>query len=540
MLTWQGFYLYACVVYSLVLALVLVLNSVTFINLFQMTGYKTSDYLEWYKNENNSIKNVNFNFTALVLFLLLLVEAVVIVFRLSSVIYWSSLLTLLILVVFANQNYLLVRFKKPLIYTKRVKRLMVQLFCVYFSLSMLFCYLIFSLNAKFISLFFAMFTGTFYFIFVVNYIFIFLEKIISFYYIRKAKNKLRQFPNLIVVAITGSFGKTSCKFILTHLLQQKYSTVCTPKSFNTIMGITKTILNELTQTTQVFVVEMGADRKNDIKKLCKLIAPNIAILTGIGPSHLKTFKTEENIIKTKYQIMQGLAEGGTGVFNLQDENVRLLFKKFVGNKLGVATPDSGYWAKLVKLDESGNYFQLNLNGQVLEIETKLLGRHQMLNTVFAASVAQMLGVEGEKIVHAMRTMPQIKNRLELARLSGDNFILDDSFNSNLKGCMEALYVLSKFSDYKKIVITPGMVDLGKKGYVENFKFAKQMAKVCDEVYVVNKVNKEALTNGLRAGGFNNDKVYYFNSFNEAFMRVKQNLTNKHIILIENDLPDQYW
>lgn len=365
-----------------------------------------------------------------------------------------------------------------------------------------------------------------------------LEKAIYYYYILKAKQKLKQFPNLTVVAITGSYGKTSVKFFVTHLLKQKYFTLCTPNSYNTAMGITKTVLTALKPHHEVFVVEMGADHKNDIQKLCSIVKPNIAVLTAIGNQHLKTFKTLSNIANTKFQIMENLPPNGFGVFGCSSDVEQTCYEKFNGNKVCVGE-NGNYYAKNITVTEDGTSFQAVTPNGELELKTKLFGNLNVSNILFAIAVAQHLGVSNDDIVSSVATLNAVNHRLELVKLPNGNAILDDSFNSNPQGCLQALQVLKQFHGYQKIIITPGMVELSSRSYEENFLFGKAMAAVADDVYVVNQTNKDALYHGLLVGGFDQKNLFFFQQFSEAMEHIKQNQSLRHIILIENDLPDSY-
>ena len=137
-----------------------------------------------------------------------------------------------------------------------------------------------------------------------------IEKLVSEMYFRDAQKKLAARPDIIKIGITGSYGKTSVKFILGTILQEKYQTLITPSSFNTPMGVTKIIRERLTPATQVFVAEMGARHVGDIKELCRLVHPRYGVLTSVGPQHLDTFHTLERIKNTKYELMDAVPADG--------------------------------------------------------------------------------------------------------------------------------------------------------------------------------------------------------------------------------------
>lgn len=446
-------------------------------------------------------------------------------------------------VLFSYKNLKNIHFKKPLVYTSRIKRLLFTMFLLNFGLLYLFFSFMFYFKIVFVLLLFALLAFVQCFVIIaandINY---FVEKLIYLHYVKKAKKQLKQLKQLKIIGITGSFGKTSCKFILTHLLKEKYFAICTPNSFNTPMGITKTILTALKPHHEIFVVEMGADKLNDINKICAIVKPDIAVLTSVGSQHLKTFKTLNNIVKTKYQIVENLNKDGIAVFNTANEICSELYEKTKNfNKIAVNihNKESYCFATNISVGVDGCEFTVHVNKKRFKVTTKLLGEHNITNILLSVAVATHLGLSSAQIKKAIGTLQQVKSRLELIKLLNGAIILDDSFNSNPSGCEEALKVLHSFSDRHKIVITPGMVELGESEYAENFKFGAKMANVADTVYIVNHINKRALLEGLISGGFLESNIHYFETFNEAFSQIKQNFNKNHILLIENDLPDNY-
>lgn len=539
MLDWGSFYLYISLVLSLVLAMVATMTIKALLNILQLSGYHVKPFIYWLNNEKN--KNTNLLVSGFWCGLITsLVFGFLLKFVLSSNIYSVLIVAAILVILVYLQNELTKQtFKKPLVYTMRVKRLIITHLLLLTLINFLTFYLLFKKDFAFVVLALNINLLLPLTIILANYINYPIEKLVQFYYILKAKNKLKQFPNLTIIGITGSYGKTSCKFILTQILKEKYFTLCTPNSYNTPMGITKTILNDLKPHHEVFVVEMGADRKNDINRICKILKPHYAILTSIGAQHLETFKTINNIILTKNQIMQNLQPGGVGIYNCSNALVYELYKKAKNKKIDVAKEGGKYYAKDIEVSEKGTKFKVVAKGKTYELKTKLLGEHNVTNILLAIAVANELKVTTKQITKAVENLQPVKNRLELVKLAGGGLILDDSFNSNPQGAKEALKVLSFFTDYKKIVITPGMVELKNKAYEENFNFGKAIGRVADEVYIINYINKEAIYNGLRVAGFPLDKVKFYENFKDAFLEVKQNLLPNHIILIENDLPDNY-
>lgn len=363
-----------------------------------------------------------------------------------------------------------------------------------------------------------------------------LEFLISNKYKAMAKKKLSGCDNLIKIAITGSYGKTSTKSILAHLLGDDYLVCASPYSYNTEMGITKVILNDLMPYHNVLLVEMGADRKNDIKKLCNIVKAQYGIVTAVGNSHLKTFKTKRNLIATKHQLVECVEnENGFMAFNGDNEITKQFYDKAKCSKNLVSV--TSFATEICILDyeftTNGTSFTLLANGQKCECNTRLLGRHNLENILLATSLALKLGVTLKTIKSKIFTLEQVPHRLELKQ-KDNYFILDDAFNSNEIGFANALEVLSHCNG-KKIVVTPGIVELAQKSEEINKKMGNLIAKTANVCIVVNLTNKKALEQGID----NKIKTFFAKDFFEAQEFLQKELEQNAVVLYENDLPDSY-
>ena len=534
------------VFFSVVLSIFLVAGVVALgqkaFNILQLNAYNNKHTLQYFSKFSNKFTKTYFWFfvTSVLSIAIFEILRFILEFNFNYFYILAGLITIGAGVLFGIQKK--EPTKKPLIYTARVKRLLTCFIVVNLILIITTNILYFYGNIPFINLAFipvllvpinACFA---------NLVAMPIEKLIRLNYIKRAKEKLKLHPNLKVVGITGSYGKTSVKFIITAILKEKYFTLCTPSSFNTEMGITRTVLGELKPHHEIFVVEMGADRPNDIERLCKIIAPDVGVLTAIGPQHLNTMKTLDNIIKTKYQIIENVKPGGLGVFNVGNEHVSKLFFLNTQNKVGVSINGDGnakIYAKDIKTTAQGQEFYIVTPESKFKVVTKLLGEHNIINILLSVAVALEFNVDVNKIKAAIKKLEPVKHRLELLPTHNGALLLDDSFNSNPMGSKYALDVLKEFKDKFKIVITPGMVELGAVQFTENFNFGKNIGSVADEVYIINQLNKEAIYNGLVVSGFDKNKIYFYNTFNEAFEDIKLKLDNNHVVLIENDLPDNY-
>ena len=359
-------------------------------------------------------------------------------------------------------------------------------------------------------------------------------------YVIKAKKKLKEFPNLVVIGITGSYGKTTTKNILNSMLSEKYNVLATPLSFNTPMGLSKTINDMLDKNHEIFIAEMGARNLKDIKFLCNFVKPDIGIVTSVGSQHLRTFKTLDNIKKAKYELVEGVSKDGMVVFNGENEICREFYNKC--DKLKyisyLADPSGDIYAKNIKLSTSTLDFTICYNGKEVDCSTKLLGIHNLQNILVSALTALKLEVSLEQIASAINKLQPVKHRLEIVPSENDVTVIDDTYNASVESTKSALEFLSMFEG-RKIVITPGIVEMGNEEYKVNYEFAKNLAKVADIVFIINKTNQEAIKYGLTQNGFSGKNIYEFYSLQEAQFKLKDFLQKGDVVLFENDLPDNY-
>lgn len=350
-----------------------------------------------------------------------------------------------------------------------------------------------------------------------------------------AKEKLDSATNLKIIGITGSYGKTSVKNFVGALLGEKYNTLTTPHSYNTTLGVVRTVNEYLTPMHEVFVVEMGARQEGDIKEICDLVNPECGILTAIGPQHLETFKTQDNIVKTKYELLDSVGSGKKFV-NYDNEFIRSREKD--DNTITYGTrEDCDYYAKDIKVTPSGSEFTLVTKSGEVELKTKLLGKHNVINLVGSAAVAIEYGVGLDDIRIAMRRIESVEHRLQLKK-QADCTIIDDAYNSNPEGAKGALETLREFEGCR-IVITPGMVELGDRELEENEKLGAICAECADYAIFVGEKQYGALKKGADSVRPDDEKIICVKDIYEAFNVMRGIKEENKIVLLENDLPDNY-
>ncbi len=428
--------------------------------------------------------------------------------------------------------------KKKLVFTSRVKRLLAGI-AVIVAVPLAFAWpgapgLLAVLAAAYLLPFVLVLAG--------NVLLRPVEKAVEGYYIRDAKARLRAMKGLTVIGLTGSYGKTSTKNVLAKILAARCNVLMTPESYNTTMGVVRTIRELLRPTHEVFVVEMGAMQPGDIKELCEIATPTHAVLTAIGEQHLETFKTLDNIKKTKYEIVEAVPGDGTAYLNYDDENVRSLPRP-AGKKTvyyGMTSDAVDYYGHDIKFDASGTTFTVRTpDGRESEFTTKLLGRHNISNILAGIAVAAELGMDLKTMARAVRDLRPVEHRLSIVRHPNGVTALDDAFNSNPVGARMALEVLGEFAGGKKILVTPGMVELGLRHYDLNKAFGEQAAAVCDHVILVGQRQTAPIKDGLAARGFPPERLFVARNLAEAVQHMQTLVAEGDVVLFENDLPDTY-
>lgn len=362
-----------------------------------------------------------------------------------------------------------------------------------------------------------------------------VEKHIRNKFYNSAKEKITSMSNLKIIGITGSYGKTSVKNFVSALLAEKYNVLMTPHSYNTTLGVVRTINENLTPLHEVFVVEMGARQKGDIKEICDLVNPEAGILTSIGPQHLETFKTLENIVNTKYELLDSVG-GGKKFVNYDSEPIKNHEK--AENTITYGTSEEcDYKAENIKVTPSGSEFTLKTPQGEVTLKTKLLGKHNVINLAGSVAVAMEYGVDIESIKIAMRRIESVEHRLQIKK-QPDCTIIDDAYNSNPEGAKGALETLREFEG-TRIVITPGMVELGEKEEKENEKLGAICARCADYAIFVGEKQYPVLKKGADSVRPEDEKIMCAKDIYEAFNMMRSIQAEDKIVLLENDLPDNY-
>ena len=495
------------------------------VQMFQQNSYRVERYNRWLRSTGEWYSRAN---------ILALLASITFIFT-SHVVALSIFAAWALVIAVAEFS---IKYKIPIAYTMRVKRLFITR--LIFTFAVVTVVHIFAKEYTLV----AMMALTFdYWTILANLINRPLEQAISRWYYNDAKRMLRAMPNLTIIGVTGSFGKTSTKHFLYRVLSEKYNVLMTPGNFNTTLGVVRTVREHLKPHHEVFIVEMGAKQRGDIKEICDLVEPTIGVVTSVGEMHLETFGSVENVARTKFELIDALPKEGFGVVNI-DSMAALNYIKERGYDVAtyaVECEEAKYRASNVIYSATETRFDVAHSDRVDQgYATHILGRGNILNITAALAVAEHLGIGIEARRRAVRQIEQVEHRLSMRR-SGGIAILDDAYNSNPDGARMALEVLSGFAtDGKRYVVTPGFVEMGSKQFENNKIFGCDIARSkVDGVYVVNEVNRVAITEGLAEGGYPNAQVECVASFVEAMAALQPKLKAGDVVLYENDLPDSF-
>lgn len=523
------------------------------LHMFQLNGYKNPEHVAWMK------KNMRKQGLLFAGFLAGLLAGA---FPNPVTAVFLSLCTLLTLWYYSllKRN----NTKKKLVYTNRVKRLIMTDTILSLAV-MLLLYLAGRLKGLWFSCGLVLFIQQF-LLLPSNTLNSPMEKGVNNHYINDAKKRLRENSRLTVIGITGSYGKTSVKYFLNTLLQTRFNVLMTPASYNTPMGVVKTIRGSLKPTHEIFICEMGARHVGDIKEICDIVHPNHGIITSIGPQHLETFFNMDNIKSTKFELADALPKDGMLFLNgdnsyindhIKEKGGQYGNKIFYGADYGTDSnrdcntendtgndsrsgePDQGYRASDIRLSRLGTEFRVTApDGETEQFQMRLIGGHNVANVVGSIAVAHKLGIALKDLKVPVRRIQSVEHRMQILD-KGPVTIIDDAFNSNPAGSKAAVETLAMFEGVR-ILITPGMVELGAEEERYNYEFGTYAAACCDYIALVGKKHTEPIRKGIQDSGFSMERCQVVEKLEEALSWAYGIKEQGHkYILLENDLPDNY-
>lgn len=485
------------------------------INLFFVEKYLHIYQLKDY----NHVRYLKFFYKLKFIFLVANFLLIVLLNLTSNFIAKLILSVAIIILNFVFNFNLIKKNKTPIKFTNKLKRL-------YFISSLLLVLTLFLSKILLISQILIVFSP------VLSNFLNFYDKLKNLHFIKAAQKKLKS-SKTKVIAITGSNGKTSVKNILFSMLKTQYKVQATPASYNTPLGISKFINNELKSDCNFVILEYGARHRNDIKNLCKIFGADFGIVTTISPQHLQSFKTIENVVKAKNELPKFL-NNKLCIFNFDNKYCKQMFKENSGKKISISIAKKcDFFASDIKIKNFKTEFKLHTKKFCSKITTNLLGTHNVTNILLASALAIKLNIKPENIVEAISNLKPTPHRLEY--LKSHINILDDSYNCSLPSAKEAINVLTS-TEHKKMIVTPGIIEGGKNQFELNFKLGK-MCKNLDYVVIVGNTNKKAILYGIKSQNYK-CKIFTCKSLDES-KRYFKLLNSNDCLLLLNDLPDDY-
>lgn len=499
-----------------------VILSLYYMHMFQLNSYFFKKHMHW----------ANSNKKRIAIHSLLIIIATILV-SFNNII--TQIFCILILGLSIFYNIPKEKSKIPLKFTNRVKRMFATELVI-----VLITFLICGFNSfVYIKLLFINILSPIFCVFAncINFPIEFLNRK---RYINDAKKILKNMPNLTVIGVTGSYGKTSVKNFLVKTLSSKYEVLTTPKNYNTTMGVVKTIRENLKPIHQVFVCEMGATKLGDIKEICDIVNPTIGVITSIGPQHLESFKSIDNIIKTKFELADSVQKNN-GVLFLNYDNEYILHHKVDMKTIsyGIENTDLDYNAYDLHSTSKGLTFKmLDNKKQEFEFKTQLIGRHNITNMAASIAVANYLDIPFNKIVLSIKDIKSVEHRLQLLP-HGDFTIIDDSYNSNPVSSKSAIDTLEEFEGIK-ILVTPGLIELGTNEAKYNFELGQYASNKCDYIFIVESKNSKSILEGAISNNFDKERIFKVDTPQDAIKEItNMPIHDKITVLLENDLPDNY-
>lgn len=498
----------------------------------------------WYNDGNRYLKWIKNNYK----FILFWYDLAFVLIFLLNFICKPKVLSVFVGLYYLVIAYLLKKHQKqeqvkiPLAFTSRIKRLCVTVLILY----LIPIYFMFTnYNENFSSIYYlilgALIYLNYFIVYIANIINIPVEKCVYLYYKSKAVNKLKSLNNTEVIAVTGSYGKTSTKNIISDILNVRYTAFPTPKNFNTNYGLIRTINEYIDKYNDYFIAELGAFRKGDIKSRAAIVKPKYGVLTKIGTAHLDTFGCIENTTKAKFELIEALPNDGIGFLNIDDE---LQVNYQLKNKIKIVwyglSDKADIYASDIKYSSEGMSFNVHFknDNNSYEFKTRLLGEANVYNILAGIAISKELGLTIPQLQQGVLKVKSTEHRLEMKK-HGNIIYIDDAYNSNPVGSKMALDVL-KLMPGKKVVITPGMIEMGNEQYDVNYKFGQFIASSVDLTILVGKEQTKPIQEGINSAGFDKDKLIIVNDVKEAISIAQNMYKNTNVyILLENDLPDLF-
>ncbi len=347
--------------------------------------------------------------------------------------------------------------------------------------------------------------------------------------IKKARGKRKKFKNLLAIGITGSYGKTSTKEFLALILSEKFKVLKTKEHQNSEIGISRCILDDLNESHQIFIAEMGAYNRGGIKLLSDIVKPKIGILTGINQQHLATFGSKENIVRTKYELIESLPEQGVAIFNTNNEYCQQLYEK---TKIPKKISSKDIWTEDIRVEKELISFKVfSKDGDSAFFKINLLGAQNIENIILAACCAKELGMNLEEIAKACQKIKHFFGGMKFLKGVFNLNIIDSTYSANPAGVISHLEYLGTWKG-KKAIIMPCLIELGGSSRKVHGEIGQQIAKTCDLVIITTKECFPEIKRSALKTGMNKDNILFSENPKEIVERVKSFSGPEDIVLLE--------
>ena len=342
-----------------------------------------------------------------------------------------------------------------------------------------------------------------------------LEKMFFIVYKRRAKQRLKNIRDLKIITITASYGKTSIKNYMYQVLSKQYNVYMTPRSVNTIGGIIKDVNDDIPLDTQVYIAEAGAREQGDIEDIVNFLEPQYAIIGSVGEQHIEYFKTLDNIIYTKMEVLKSPK----------------LEHAFVHTSVPILDYDTitqfPNSLKIIKSNLDGLEFSIDIDGSQESFIVPILGSFNAINLTAVILMAKHLNISLDTIRSGLKNLKQVNHRLHLSKTS-TKVILDDSFNGNIKGMLEACNIANSY-DGRKVIVTPGVVE---SDIATNITLANKINEVFDLVILTGSLNKAVLEQHIT-----NPSVVILEDKSQMENTLLKHTQDGDLILFANDAPN---
>ena len=518
-----------------------------FLNLMKSKDYNNDEYLKWIKKFHNRVYNKRFIIPLLSLIMITTIFVLFSLFvsRVSNIIILMFGLLSVVLILLSIKNTEKIMNNEVELKSKD-RRLFLST-CIVNSLEIIIVIILYILTVG-INIYYypiILLAGTIiylespYNIMLGNILKSPIENRINRSYYEKAYEKIRNFENLKTIGITGSFGKSTTKFITEKILEKSFSVLKTTQKFNTTRNTSDIIINDLDENKDIFLVEMNAKKTGDIEKTAKLSNPKIGVITDIGPTHLDTFNSMENIMKTKYELIEELPADGVAIFNYDNKHIKKLADKTFKEKIlfGIEnTEEVDIYATEIEVNKEGSTFIIaDKEGNQVKCSTKLVGNHNISNILASVSIGKALGMSLSEMAPRINEMTIVPYSLKIASNDDEIIFIEDGFKSNPLGAKSALDVIKEFDEGRKIIVTSGLQELGTEEKKENEIFGKNISKLCDYVILIENDKTKYIYDALLDNAYSKENIKVEKNIQEAKKELSKLLKPKDVVLIESDI-----